>query len=107
MHEKKRKKLFKGSWRESNKETASKSESKKREIYLRYKKFKDYCLIPKEREKVQQISSYNRQKLESKEEPKLKFCITAKEENDQNVSQIPNKEGKRYQQQTKVIKNRF
>ena len=44
--------------------------------------FKDYDLRSKEKA--------NRQKLESKEESKLKICITGKEKDGQNVSQIPN-----------------
>ena len=39
---------------------------------------------------MQQISSYNKQKLESKQQLKLKICITGKEKDDQNVSRILN-----------------
>ena len=39
---------------------------------------------------MQQISSYNKQKLESKQQLKLKICITWKEKDDQNVSRILN-----------------
>ena len=83
--------LFKGSWREKNKEAGSNSESEKRRdkrdtlkthkrgIETKEKKFKDYDLRSKKRAKVQQIRSYNKQKLESEEESKLKFCIAGKE----------------------------
>ena len=41
--------------------------------------------------KVQQTSSYNKQKLESEEESKSKkFCVAGKEKDGQNVSEIPN-----------------
>ena len=39
---------------------------------------------------MQQTSSYNKQKLESEEESKLKFCVAGKEKDGQNVSEIPN-----------------
>ena len=39
---------------------------------------------------MQQTSSYNKQKLESEEESKLKFCIVGKEKDGQNFSKIPN-----------------
>ena len=39
---------------------------------------------------MQQISSYNKQKLESKEQLKLKTCIIGKEKDGQNVSRISN-----------------
>ena len=39
---------------------------------------------------MQQISSYNKQKVESKEQLKLKTCITRKEKDGQNVSRISN-----------------
>ena len=39
---------------------------------------------------MQQKSSYNKQKLESEEESKLKFCIARKDKDGQNVSHIPN-----------------
>ena len=52
--------------------------------------FKDYDLRSKEKAKMQQISSYTKQKLENEEEPKLKTYIAGKEKYDQNVSRIPN-----------------
>ena len=57
---------------------------------LKKKKFKYYDLRSKEMAKVQQTSSYNKQKLESEEESKLKFCVAGKEKDGQNVSEIPN-----------------
>ena len=94
--------MFEGSWRESNQEAGSKNESEKRRdkrdtlkthkrgIETKEKKFKDYDLRSKKRAKVQQIHSYNKQKLESEEESKLKFCIVGKEKDGQNFSKIPN-----------------
>ena len=72
IHEEDRKNLFKGSWKESSKEAESNKESEKRRdkrdtfkiqkrgIESKEKKFKDYNLRSKEKAKVQQISSYNR-----------------------------------------------
>ena len=94
------KNLFKESWRESSKVAESNKESEKRRdnrdtfkiqkrgIESKEKKVKDYDLRSKV--KVQQISSYNKQKLESKEQLKLKTCITGKEKDGQNVSRISN-----------------
>ena len=94
--------MFKGSLRESNKKAGSTSESEKRRdkrdtlkthkggIESKEKKFKDCDLRSKERTKVLQKSSYNKQKLESEEKSKLKFCIAGKEKDGQNVSHIPN-----------------
>ena len=90
----------------------------KRGIESKRKKFKDYDLRSKEREKVQQISSYNKQKLENKEQLKLKTCITGKEKDGQNFSRNfkpkkivtdtkTNKEGKWYHQPAKFSKERF
>ena len=62
----------------------------KRRAEGKEKMFKDYDLRSKEKAKMQQISSYTKQKLENEEEPKLKTCITGKEKYDQNVSRIPN-----------------
>ena len=85
---------------EDTKEAGNSSESEKRRderdtfkiqtkgIESKEKKFKDYDLRSKERVKVQQISSYNKQKLGSEE--KSKFCVTGKEKDGQNVSQISN-----------------
>ena len=100
IHEEDRKNLFKGSWKESSKEAETNKESEKRRdktdtfkiqkrgIESKEKKFKDYDLRSKV--KVQQISSYNKQKLESKEQLKLKTCIIGKEKDGQNVSRISN-----------------
>ena len=116
------------SWRESSKEAENNKSEKRRNkrdifkiqetgIESNEKKFKHYVLTSKEKVKVQQISSYNRQKLESKQQLKLKTCITGKEKDDQNVSRILNqskvsriprpmkKESDR--QPTKVSKGRF
>ena len=72
IHEEDRKNLFKGSWKESSKEVETNKESEKtrdkrdtfkiqkRGIESKEKKFKDYNLRSKEKAKVQQISSYNR-----------------------------------------------
>ena len=93
--------MFKGSWRESNKEAGSNRESEKtrdkrdllklqkRRIEGKEKNFNDYNLRSKEKTKLQQISSYNKQKLESEEELKSKTCITGKKKDGQNVSRIP------------------
>ena len=67
-----------------------------REIHLKYrrekyrvnKKNKDYHLRSKEKVKVQQISSCNKQKLENNEQLKLKTCITGNEKDGQNFSRI-------------------
>ena len=83
--------LFKGSWREKNKEAGSNSESEKRRdkrdtlkthkrgIESKEKKFEEYELRSKEMVNLQQARRYNKQKLESEEESKLKFCIAGKE----------------------------
>ena len=45
---------------------------------------------------MQQISSYNKQKLECEEASKMKFCIAVKEKDGQNISHmiLDNEEGK-------------
>ena len=65
--------------------------------------FKDYDLRSKENAMVQQISSYNKQKLENEKEPKLKTCITGTEKDGQNVSRIPNQ--RKVSQILRPIKN--
>ena len=72
IYEEEQDNLFKESWRESSKEAESNKESEKRRdkrdtfkiqkrgIESKEKKFKDYNLRSKEKAKVQQISSYNR-----------------------------------------------
>ena len=94
--------MFEGSWRKSNQEAGSKNESEKRRdkrdtlkthkrgIESKEKKFEEYELRSKEMANLQQTSSYNKQKLESEEESKLKFCIVGKEKDGQNFSKIPN-----------------
>ena len=91
--------MFEGSWRESNKEAGSKNESEKRrdkrDTLKTHKrgiesKEYEYELRSKEMANLQQTSSYNKQKLESEEEWKLKFCIAGKEKDGQNFSKIPN-----------------
>ena len=100
IHEENRRVCSREVMGESTKEAGNNSESEKRKderdtfkiqkkgIESKEKKFKDYDLTSKERVKVQQISSYNKQKLGSEE--KSKFCITGKEKDGQNVSQISN-----------------